>query len=87
MAIRKSPIRTCISCRVRYDQMDLYRFSLDGTNVEVDQDVRGNGRGAYVCLNSKCLTLAMNSDRLDRALKASISGESKKRLITFILDS
>ena len=87
MTTQKSPIRTCISCRARYDQPDLYRFSLDGTNVKVDQDMRGNGRGAYVCSNSKCLTLAMNSDRLDRALKASISGESKKHLITFILDS
>ena len=87
MATRKSPIRTCISCRDRYDQMDLYRFSLDGNNVKVDQDMRGNGRGAYVCLSSKCLTLAMNSDRLDRALKASITAESKKHLITFILDS
>jgi len=87
MTTRKSPIRTCISCRARHNQEDLYRFSLDGANVKVDQHMRGNGRGAYVCLSSKCLTLAMNSDRLDRALKASITAESKKHLITFILDS
>lgn len=87
MATRKSPIRTCISCRARYNQVDLYRFSLAGTDVKVDQDMRGNGRGAYVCSNGKCLTLAMNSDRLDRALKVSISVESKKHLITFVSDS
>ena len=87
MTTQKSPIRTCISCRSRYNQEALYRFRLDGANVAVDQDMRGNGRGAYVCLNNKCLTLAMNSDRLDRALKASITAESKKHAITSILDS
>ena len=87
MTTQKSPIRTCISCRSRYNQDDLYRFRLDGANVAVDQDMRGNGRGAYVCLNNKCLTLAMNSDRLDRALKASNTAESKKHAITSILDS
>ena len=87
MTIRKSPVRTCISCRERHNQGSLYRFILDGTGLQVDRDTRGNGRGAYVCSNIDCLTRAMNSDRLDKALKATISAESKTHLITFILDN
>lgn len=86
MATMKSPIRTCISCRERHNQEHLYRFILDGAAVQLDRDTRGHGRGAYVCPEASCLTTAMNSDRLDKALKARISTESKKHSIMFILD-
>ena len=86
MASKKTPFRTCVSCRVRHPQSHLYRFICDGEKVQMDGNSRNSGRGAYVCQKTKCLEIAINSDRLERALKSKISIQSKNDLTRLILD-
>ena len=87
MATKKTPLRTCVSCRIQHPQSHLYRFICDGEKVQIDGSSRHSGRGAYVCQKTNCLDIAINSDRLEKALKSKISIQSKNDLARLILES
>jgi predicted RNA-binding protein YlxR (DUF448 family) len=74
------PIRTCIACRQKEQQANLFRISMirDG---EVGLWL-GSGRSAYVCRRPECVTAAMSKGKLERALKGHVSTESRQALIT-----
>ena len=40
--------------------------------ISLDATGKMNGRGAYICKNTKCLELAIKSKGLERSLKTSI---------------
>mgnify|MGYP001224540957 CR=1 FL=1 len=86
MTSKKTPLRTCVSCRVQHPQSHLYRFICDNEKVQMDNGSRNGGRGAYVCQATSCLDVAINSDRLERALKSKISIQSKTDLARLILE-
>ncbi len=56
LSVKKSPQRMCIACRQMFDKKDLLRIvrAPDGT-VGIDGTGKKNGRGAYVCMNEKCI--------------------------------
>lgn len=75
------PMRTCIICREKTDKRQLTRIVRTETgSVEVDRTGKKNGRGAYICGKIGCWETAVQSKRLDQALKTDITDEQKSAL-------
>ncbi len=66
----KEPIRTCVSCRQKKPKTELARIVKEQKKeVSIDDTSKKSGRGAYICLDEKCIEQALRSDSLSRALK------------------
>mgnify|MGYP002866093216 CR=1 FL=1 len=74
--MRKTPQRSCVSCRKVFDKKDLVRIvrTPEGT-VILDRTGRANGRGAYIHADAACLEKAERSKAPDRSLKCAVPGE------------
>lgn len=81
---RHVPQRTCIVCRSETAKRELLRlvYTIDGS-VQVDASGKKPGRGAYLCQSADCWRKALDKGRLDRALRAKMSPESRTRLAKF----
>lgn len=75
------PQRTCLGCRKKKNKTDLIRVvkASDGT-VRVDEAMKLDGRGAYICRDEKCLSRSLKSKALSRALKTEIPAEVRETL-------
>ncbi len=80
-ARRRTPQRTCIACREVRPKKELMRVvrTPEG-DIELDFKGKRSGRGAYVCPNFDCLERGFSGALLDRALKTTISPETKETL-------
>jgi len=81
------PERMCIACRKTGPKLDFIRLvrSSDG-NIEVDQENKKSGRGAYLCRNRECWEKVLTKKRkeqLARALRTTLSGENCTILIEY----
>lgn len=77
-----NPQRTCIACKSVKDKKELIRIvrTKEG-EIELDPTGRENGRGAYICKDSKCFETLKNSKGLDRSFKSQVSVDVYDRLI------
>lgn len=68
------PQRTCVACRRTTAKRELVRLvrTPQGT-VEVDLTGKRSGRGAYLCQDPNCWSVALRRGRLDSALKARLA--------------
>jgi uncharacterized protein len=75
------PLRTCIACREKRPKRELVRVvcTPEGS-VEIDERGKRAGRGAYVCREAACLQLAVQPQRLSRALKCQVAAEEAAAL-------
>ena len=66
----------CLGCREMKSKRELIRIvrSPEGT-VLLDLTGKKAGRGAYICPSEGCLTKALKSKALERALQIAISAE------------
>lgn len=81
MAVRKTPLRTCVGCRREAGKRELVRFVRDAEGeVHVDTTGKAPGRGASVCADAACFEAAVSRKRLAPALRASVSEEDVERL-------
>jgi len=65
--------RSCLGCRTKKDQDLLIRFVLSNENeVLPDLDNKLPGRGAYTCINEKCLNIAVTQRQFRRSFKQDI---------------
>ena len=81
MAVRKTPLRTCIACRREADKRELVRFVRDVEGeTHVDPTGKASGRGASVCASLACFEDAVSRKRLGPALRATLSEEDVDRL-------
>lgn len=73
MKSRKTPIRTCVSCRQAAEKAELLRIVRvpDGA-VLLDPSGKSPGRGAYLCGAKECLAKALKEKRLARALRCEV---------------
>ena len=72
----RAPIRTCLGCRQRKAQQELWRFSLDNSGC-VMKDFRGkhDGRHVYCCQDDSCLQkFFKNKKGLSRAFRQQVLG-------------
>ena len=68
------PLRSCVACRSVKTKPELIRFvRLAGGKVSIDLRGRAPGRGAYLCRDPACWTLARKRRALDRALRVSVT--------------
>ncbi len=64
------PIRMCISCGKKREKSDLIRLILNDRGLLVrDDDGKGPGRGAYVCLDPLCWKNLKKGGRVNRAFR------------------
>jgi uncharacterized protein len=71
-----------VACRTARDKRDLVRVvrTPDGT-LMIDDTGRRNGRGAYLCRDAGCWTLAAERGALGRALGAAVPQELREELL------
>ncbi len=70
---KKVPLRKCLGCGEMKPKQELIR-AVRSPEGEISLDLTGkkNGRGAYICRNSKCLAAAIKAKRFERAFGCSI---------------
>ena len=67
---KHTPLRMCMSCREMKPKDELIRIvSADGIAV-IDDKLKIQSRGAYVCKNEKCIALLKKKRGIERSLKA-----------------
>ncbi|WP_309070595.1 YlxR family protein [Arthrobacter sp.] len=80
MSLRHQPVRTCIGCRGRDDQVSLVRWSAvnrGGVSVaEVDLRRRLEGRGAWLHPRPSCVELALKRKAFNRAFRGPVDTQS-----------
>lgn len=71
------PLRSCIVCRAQKDKRELVRIvkQKDGTIV-LDPTGKLDGRGAYVCRDSKCIDELEKRRALNRTFKVPVEAET-----------
>ena len=70
---KKVPLRKCLGCGEMRPKRELIR-AVRSPEGEISLDLTGkkNGRGAYICRDSKCLTAAIKAKRFERAFGCKI---------------
>lgn len=53
----------------------------------IDKDNKGEGRGAYICPDTKCVESALKKKRLSRALRCEIEPQFYEELKEYILNT
>lgn len=71
---RKEVLRLCVACRERKDQRELIRVVAppDEEGVQIDSNTKARGRGAYVCIDEKCIEQALKRGAFRQHLKRQI---------------
>ena len=70
MKTKKIPMRKCVACGEQ--------------GVLLDITGKKNGRGAYICISSKCVDKAKKNKRLNIALESEISSEFYEELKEYV---
>jgi len=78
--IKYVPTRKCIACNGRFPQNMLVRFTLDGTRLKVDEEKKNEGRGCYLCNNSKCFETAIKKNAFQKTFKKAISKDEIEQI-------
>jgi hypothetical protein len=78
------PLRTCIVCRQERGKRELVRIvRTPSGSVQVDPTGKLAGRGAYLCRTRACWEQALSGQRLNAALKTSVSADDQAALRAF----
>ena len=78
------PQRTCVACRKVKAKRELVRVvRTPNKNVEVDTTGKKAGRGAYLCRAPECWEVGVKGDRLEYALRTSLSQDNRQQLIRY----
>ena len=81
---RHVPQRTCVACRQIKPKQELVRLACnDGGSVESDAEGKKVGRGAYLCRAPQCWEVGLKGNRLEHALRTTLTPDNRKQLITY----
>jgi uncharacterized protein len=81
---RHVPQRTCVACHTTGGKRELIRVvRTPAAGVQVDGTGKLAGRGAYLCRNRTCWEQGLRSQRLNQALKTTLTSEEIAALRTF----
>jgi predicted RNA-binding protein YlxR (DUF448 family) len=81
------PQRTCVACRQIKAKKDLIRVvRTPRGEIEVDENGKKDGRGAYLCPTRECVDKALKGSHLEHTLKSSITGENREKLVRYFRD-
>lgn len=73
--------RTCIVCKSKSEQSDLFRICLKNGKLYLQTDKKLEGRGAYICKNDNCINSLQKSKALNRTFKQNFNDEDYKKLL------
>ena len=78
---RHFPTRTCVACRTERQKREFIRIvrAPDGT-VSIDDTGRANGRGAYLCADGSCWSVALKKKAIERALGTAVPADVRAHL-------
>ncbi len=70
---KKVPMRKCVGCQEMKSKKEMLRIirSQEGEFL-LDATGKKNGRGAYICPSSECLSKAIRQKGLERSFKQAI---------------
>lgn len=81
MVNKKIPLRKCTGCGEMKSKRELIRvIKTPEEEITIDATGKKNGRGAYICNSSECLTKAIKTKALERSLKSAIPKEVYEEL-------
>lgn len=70
--IKKTPMRTCISCRECKPKKELIRIVKNDEGFSLDKTGKANGRGAYICDKKECLDRLIKNKLLNKTFKTNV---------------
>ena len=71
--MKKIPQRQCIGCREMKNKPDMIRvIRTPEGEIRIDATGRMNGRGAYICRSTDCLSKARKARRLEKSFSCKI---------------
>lgn len=80
--VKKVPQRKCISCQDRDSKKELMRIVKNKEGeIFVDNTLKANGRGAYICKSEECIKKAISSKALNRAFKMEVPEEVYEKIL------
>lgn len=65
-----TPLRMCMACREMKPKSELIRLVVENGKVVIDNTMKVQKRGAYVCSNPECAMKLKRSHCAERFLKA-----------------
>ncbi len=76
MKSQKTPLRMCVGCGEMKPKRELVRVvKTQNGEILLDKTGKQNGRGAYICDDAKCLSLAQKARRLEKAFGTAVPNE------------
>ena len=78
--IKKIPMRTCIACKECKPKKELIRIVKTDEGFKFDKTGKLNGRGAYICNDSKCRELLFKNKLLNKTFKCNVSSDAYNSL-------
>ncbi len=81
----EAPQRSCLGCRTSKDKSLLIRF-VQTPEMEILPDLENKlpGRGAYTCIDKRCLAAAVEQRQFKRSFKHDVSVMSAEQLVEFV---
>jgi len=81
---KHTPQRTCIACRAVAGKRGLVRLVRTAGGVQVDPSGKLAGRGAYLHPSQECWQRALESRRIEQALRTRLSQTDRELLHTYM---
>ncbi len=78
-------LRKCAGCGQIFDREKMIKitYSKDKNEIFINPDSKKFGRSVYLCYNKMCIENALKKNKIQKALKTTISEELKGKLIEF----
>ena len=65
---KKQPQRLCIGCGIQKTKKEMLRIvKTEGTQINIDETGKKNGRGAYICKDVDCMRKLQKNRGLDKS--------------------
>lgn len=79
--MKNIPQRTCTVCRKQKNKNELLRIVKNKENIiNVDENGKESGRGAYICYDRECLEKAEKTKKLEKVLNVKIKDEIYEKM-------
>jgi predicted RNA-binding protein YlxR (DUF448 family) len=80
-------MRRCIACRESKPQDELIRFTYADGIIRADGDKPADGRGFYLCRDSKCIETAIKKKSFNRICRRNVDEGEIKSVIEQALNN
>ncbi len=81
-SVKHIPQRTCVACRQIKAKRELVRVVHTSNGIiEIDGSGKKTGRGAYLCQALDCWEAGLKGNKLEHALRSSVSKSDRERLL------